>query len=118
MARAPTLRLRTPHSALRTALALCFSAPLAAQTPGAGPPKVTGYIQTRFEAIGDSALFKLRRPSAALELPERAISVDSLAPNRDVGVKVEWGATQPVALQGGVFNGDGSNRAGNRDGRF
>ncbi|HYT81828.1 MAG TPA: porin [Gemmatimonadales bacterium] len=175
MAHDPTLRLRT-------ALALCFSAPLAAQTPGVSPPKVTGYVQTRFEAIGDSALFKLRRvrvgvqgglrpwasykaqvelrsggtgatpatvsatdlylaltrgrwiatlgqsktpfslefirSSSALELPERSMAVDSLAPNRDVGVKVEWGAIQPVALQAGLFNGDGINRASNRDGRF
>lgn len=32
---------------------------LAAQAPA--PPKVTGYLQPRFEANGDSALFKLRR---------------------------------------------------------
>jgi len=175
---------RTPHPALRTSLlaALCLGAPLAAQAPGAAPPKVTGYVQARFESNGDSALFKLRRvrvgvqggltpwatykaqvelrsggtgataatvaatdlylalsrgrwtatlgqsktplsiefirSSTVLELPERAMAVDSLAPNRDVGVKVEWGASQPVALQGGIFNGDGINRAANRDGRF
>jgi Phosphate-selective porin O and P len=182
MAHDLTPRLRTPHSALRTALAVCFAAPLAAQTPGGSAPKVTGYIQTRFEAIGDSALFKLRRvrvgvqgglkpwasykaqvelrsggtgaaaatvsatdlylalsrgrwtatvgqsktplsiewirSSTVLELPERAMAVDSLSPNRDLGVKVEWGGSQPVALQGGIFNGDGINRASNRDARF
>lgn len=165
------------------ALVVAFLTPLAGQAPGgAAPPKVTGYIQTRFESYDDSALFKLRRvrvgvqggltpwatykaqvelrsggtgataatvaatdlyialthrrwlatlgqsktpfslefirSSAVLELPERAMAVDSLAPNRDVGVKVEWGATQPIALQAGIFNGDGINRAANRDSRF
>src|SRR5947208_16066006 len=174
---------RTPHPALRTSLlaALCLGAPLAAQAPGAAPPKVTGYVQARFESNGDSALFKLRRlrvgvqggltpwatykaqlelrsggtgataatvaatdlylalthgrwlatlgqsktplsiefirSSTVLELPERSMAVDSLSPNRDVGMKVEWGSAQPVALQGGIFNGDGINRASNRDGR-
>lgn len=164
------------------ALLVALATPLVGQAPGAAPPKVTGYLQARFESIGDSALFKLRRlrlgvqggltpwatykaqvelrsggtgataatvaatdlyialrhgrwlatvgqsktplslefirSSTVLELPERAMAVDSLAPNRDVGVKVEWGATQPVALQAGIFNGDGINRAANRDGRF
>lgn len=159
-----------------------LTTPLAAQAPGAAAPKVTGYVQTRFESYDDSALFKIRRlrvgvqggltpwatykaqvelrsggtgataatlaatdlyialtrgrwlatlgqaktpfslefirSSTVLELPERAMAVDSLAPNRDVGVKVEWGAAQPIALQAGIFNGDGINRAGNRDGRF
>jgi phosphate-selective porin len=142
---------------------------------------VTGYIQPRFEAMADSALFKLRRArlgvqgalnagasykaqvevrsggtgataatvaatdlylllahgrwsatigqsktpfsveflrsSTVLELPERAMAVDSVAPNRDVGVKAEWNAAGPVALQAGVFNGDGINRA-NGNSRF
>ncbi len=159
-----------------------LTTPLAGQAPGAAPPKVTGYVQTRLESYDDSALFKLRRlrvgvqggltpwatyraqvelrsggtgataatvaatdlymalthgrwlvtlgqsktplsiefirSSTVLELPERAMAVDSLAPNRDVGVKVEWGAAQPIALQAGIFNGDGINRAANRDGRF
>jgi phosphate-selective porin O/P len=167
---------------LLAALTILAAHPLAAQTPGAAPPKVTGYIQVRVESYGDSALFKLRRmrvgvqggltpwatykaqvelrsggtgtaaatvaatdlylalshgrwlatvgqsktplsiefirSSTVLELPERAMAVDSLAPNRDVGVKVEWGTALPVALQGGIFNGDGINRAGTRDGRF
>ena len=168
----------TPLALLVTAVAI----PLVAQAPGTAAPKVTGYIQTRFESIGDSALFKLRRlrvgvqggltpwatykaqvelrssgggataatvaatdlylaltrgrwiatvgqsktplsvefirSSTVLELPERAIAVDSVAPNRDVGVKIEWGPTPPIALQAGIFNGDGINRASNRDRRF
>lgn len=163
-------------------LVAMLATPLVAQAPGAAPPRVTGYIQTRFESYDDSALFKLRRvrvgvqggltpwatykaqvevrsggtgataatvaatdlylalthgrwlatlgqaktplslefirSSTVLELPERAIAVDSLAPNRDVGMKVEWGTAQPVALQAGIFNGDGINRGANRDGRF
>jgi hypothetical protein len=170
----------------RAAALACFvtaaATPLTAQAPGAAAPKVTGYAQVRFESIGDSALFKLRRlrvgvqggltpwatykaqvelrsggggataatvaatdlyvalthgrwlatlgqsktplsvefirSSTVLELPERAMAVDSLSPNRDVGLKVEWGGTLPVALQGGIFNGDGINRAANRDSRF
>src|SRR2546425_4704911 len=57
------------------------------------------------------------RSSTVLELPERSMVVDSLAPNRDVGVKIEWNSTGPLTLNGGVFNGDGINRAANRDKR-
>jgi len=156
--------------------------PLAARAQGPTAPKVTGYVQTRFEAIADSALFKVRRArlgvqggltpwasyklqaelrsggtgataatvaatdlyvalthgpwiatigqsktplsvefirsSTVLELPERSMVVDSLAPNRDVGVKIEWNSTGPLTLNGGVFNGDGINRAANRDKDF
>jgi phosphate-selective porin OprO and OprP len=163
-------------------LVLVLATPLVGQTPGTAAPKVTGYVQARFESTGDSALFKLRRArvgvqggltpwatykaqvelrsggtgasaatvaatdlyvalthgrwlatlgqskpplsiefirsSSVLELPERSMVVDSLAPNRDVGMKIEWGTAQRVALQGGIFNGDGANRASNRDGRF
>lgn len=165
---------------MRLLAALCLGAPLSAQAPT--PPKVTGYIQPRFEAIGDAALFKLRRvrlgvqgglnawasykaqvevrsggtgataatvaatdlylllargrwsatigqsktpfsieflrSSTVLELPERAMAVDTVAPNRDVGVKAEWNAAGPLALQAGVFNGDGINRAANGNSRF
>ncbi len=168
-------------AALTLAVAVLTTA-LAGQAPGAATPKVTGYLQTRFESYDHSALFKLRRArvgvhggltpwatyraqvelrsggtgttaatvaatdlylaltrgrwvatvgqsktplslefirsSTVLELPERAMAVDSLAPNRDVGVKAEWGATPPIALQAGIFNGDGINRAANRDRRF
>ena len=168
----------TPLGLLVSAVAI----PLLAQAPGAAAPKVTGYVQVRFESNGDSALFKLRRlrvgvqggltpwatykaqvelrsggggataatvaatdlylaltrgrwiatvgqsktplslefirSSTVLELPERSMAVDSLAPNRDVGVKVEWGPNVPIALQAGIFNGDGINRASNRDRRF
>jgi phosphate-selective porin O/P len=153
-----------------------------AQATAPTTPKITGYVQGRFQAIGDSAVFLLRRvrlgvqgnitpwasykvqgelrsggtaataatvaatdlylalthrrwiatigqsktplsakfirSSAALELPERSMAVDSLAPNRDVGVKLEWNTAGAVALQSGVFNGDGINRAANRDKRF
>jgi len=156
--------------------------PLAARAQGPAAPKVTGYVQTRLEAIGDSGVFKLRRvrlgaqggftpwasykvqaelrsggtgataagvsatdlyvalthgpwiatigqsktplsvefirSSTVLELPERSMVVDSLAPNRDLGVKIEWNSTGPLTLNGGVFNGDGTNRAANRDERF
>ena len=145
-------------------------------------PKLTGYVQARFQAIGDSAVFFLRRvrvgvqgnlapwasykvqgelrsggtgatastvaatdlyvalthrlwsatigqsktpmsvefirASTAFELPERSMVVDSLSPNRDVGVKLEWDTAGALALQGGVFNGDGVNHAANRDKRF
>ena len=154
----------------------------AAWAQGPTAPKVAGYVQTRFEAIADSALFKVRRArlgvqggltpwasyklqaelrsggtgataatvaatdlyvalthgpwiatigqsktplsvefirsSTVLELPERSMVVDSLAPNRDVGVKIEWNSTGPLTLNGGVFNGDGINRAANRDKDF
>ena len=170
-----------PNAGLALVVA-ALTTPLAGQAPGAAPPKITGYLQTRFESYDDSALFKLRRArvgvqgglspwatykaqvelrsggtgataatvaatdlylalthgpwlatlgqsktplslefirsSTVLELPERAMAVDSLAPNRDVGVKVEWGTAQPITLQGGIFNGEGINRAGNRDSRF
>lgn len=164
--------------ALVVVLAPC---PLAAQAP---PPRVAvaGYVQPRFEAIGDSALFKLRRArfgaqgalaswvsykaqlelrtggggvatataaatdlyvalergdwsivigqaktpftlelnlgSSVLELPERATVVDSLGTSRDVGVQFEWRPRGPLVLSGGVFNGEGVNRAANADARF
>jgi phosphate-selective porin O/P len=166
---------------------LSFAARAAAQSQGgaggASPPKVIGYVQARFQSIGDSARFLLRRAwlgaqgdltpwasyrllaelrtggttgttqatvsaidlyvtlehgpwtatvgqsktplslefvrsAFALELPERAMPVDALAPNRDVGVKLEWTPAGAVAVQGGIFNGDGINRAGNQDKRF
>ena len=165
---------------------LTFSAALGApaQTPASFPttPKLTGYVQARFQAIGDSAGFFLRRvrfgaqgnlapwasykvqgelrsggtgataatvaatdlylalthrlwsatigqsktplsvefirASTIVELPERSMAVDSLSPNRDVGVKLEWNTAGALALQGGVFNGDGVNHAVNRDKRF
>jgi phosphate-selective porin len=158
--------------------------PAVARAQAAAPttPKITGYVQGRFQAIGDSAVFLLRRvrlgaqgnitpwasykvqgelrsggtgataatlaatdlylalthrlwtatigqsktplsvefirASSVLELPERSMAVDSLSPNRDVGLKLEWNGAGAVALQGGVFNGDGINRAANRDKRF
>src|SRR2546426_1026091 len=46
------------------------------------------------------------------------MAVDSVSPNRDVGVKLEWNTAGALALQGGVFNGDGVNHAANRDKRF
>lgn len=156
------------------------AAPARAQGPSV--PRITGYVQTRVQSIGDSAAFLLRRvrlgaqgnltpwasykvqgelrnggaaataatlsatdlyvalthgpwtatigqsktplsiefirSSTVLELPERSMVVDSLAPNRDVGAKVEWTPPGPASLQGGVFNGDGVNRAANRDKRF
>ncbi|MGH7546568.1 MAG: porin [Gemmatimonadales bacterium] len=161
---------------------LGFTTPLAAQSTKPSPPKVAGYVQARFEGVGDSTLFKLRRvrlgaqgeltpwatykvqaelrsggtgagaatlsatdlyvalthgpwvatigqsktplsvefisSSTVIELPERSVAVDSLPPSRDIGVKVEWNTAGTVALQGGVFDGDGINRAANRDKRF
>jgi len=165
-------------------LIVCSAPRLTAQTPApvSTTPKLTGYVQARFQSIGDSAVFFLRRvrfgaqgnlapwasykvqgelrsagtgataatvaatdlyvalthrlwsatigqsktplsvefirSSTVLELPERSMAVDSLSPNRDVGVKLEWNTAGALALQGGVFNGDGINRAANRDKRF
>src|SRR5207237_7953223 len=58
------------------------------------------------------------RPSTAPELPERSMAVDSVSPSGGVGVKLEWNTAGVVALQGGVFNGDGVSPAANRDKRF
>ncbi len=165
-------------------LTVCSALRLSAQSPApvSTTPKLTGYVQARFQSIGDSAVFFLRRvrvgaqgnltpwasykvqaelrsggtggtaatlgatdlylalthrlwvatigqsktplsaefirSSTAFELPERSMAVDSLSPNRDVGVKLEWNAAGALALQGGVFNGDGVNHAANRDKRF
>jgi len=174
----------TRSGALVAVLSLCAAHGVSGQTPAAFPttPKLTGFVQARFQSIGDSAVFLLRRvrfgaqgnitpwasykvqgelrsggtgstastvaatdlylalthrlwtatigqsktplsaefirSSSVLELPERSMVVDSLSPNRDVGVKLEWNTAGTVALQGGVFNGDGTNRAANRDERF
>src|SRR2546421_10351621 len=44
-------------------LMLCSGPRLAAQTPApvSTTPKLTGYVQARFQSIGDSAVFFLRR---------------------------------------------------------
>ncbi len=165
-------------------LTVCSAPRLSAQSPApvSTTPKLSGYVQARFQSIGDSAVFFLRRvrvgaqgnltpwasykvqaelrsggtgataatlgatdlylalthrlwvatigqsktplsaefirSSTAFELPERSMAVDSLSPNRDVGVKLEWNTAGALALQGGVFNGDGVNHAANRDKRF
>jgi phosphate-selective porin len=173
------------HSATAVPLVLgilSYTASLEAQSPAPSSPRVIGYVQARFQSIGDSARFLLRRAwlgvqgdltpwasyrllaelrsggtganaatvsaidlyvalthgpwtatvgqsktplslefirsAFALELPERSTVVDFLAPNRDVGVKLEWNPAGVVAVQGGIFNGDGINRAANRDNRF
>jgi hypothetical protein len=159
-------------------------AALAAQAgaPQPGPVKVAGYAQPRFGAIGDSALFSLRRAriaaqgsltpwasfrvqlelrsggtgaatatavatdlyvalahgdwtatagqfktplsrefitaSTVVELPERALAVDALALGRDIGVMLAWSHDALATVQAGMFNGEGPNRAGNRDNRF
>jgi len=176
--------VRAGNVASLLAVAGALAAPASAQSPApvSTTPKLSGYVQARFQSIGDSAVFFLRRvrlgaqgnitpwasykvqgelrsggtgataatlaatdlyvalthrlwtatigqsktplsaeflrPSTALELPERSMAVDSLSPNRDVGVKLEWNTPGAVALQGGVFNGDGVNHAANRDKRF
>ena len=176
--------MRAGNVASLLAVAGALAAPASAQSPApvSTTPKLSGYVQARFQSIGDSAVFFLRRvrlgaqgnitpwasykvqgelrsggtgataatlaatdlyvalthrlwtatigqsktplsaeflrPSTALELPERSMAVDSLSPNRDVGVKLEWNTAGAVALQGGVFNGDGVNHAANRDKRF
>src|SRR5437764_2348333 len=147
------------------ALAGALATPALAQSPApvSTTPKLTGYVQARFQAIGDSAGFFLRRvrfgaqgnlapwasykvqgelrsggtgataatvaatdlylalshrlwtatigqsktplsvefirSSMILELPERSMAVDSLSPNRDVGVKPEWNTAGTRALQ-------------------
>src|SRR2546427_7887075 len=44
-------------------LMLCSGPRLAAQTPApvSTTPKLSGYVQARFQSIGDSAVFSLRR---------------------------------------------------------
>ena len=44
-------------------LSLCVAPRLAAQTPGPSSttPRLSGYVQARFQSIGDSAVFFLRR---------------------------------------------------------
>src|SRR5947208_11083225 len=165
---------------------LTFSAALGApaQTPASFPttPKLTGYVQARFQAIGDSAGFFLRRvrfgaqgnlapwasykvqgelrsggtgataatvaatdlylalthrlwsatigqsktplsvefirASTIVELPERSMAVDSLAPNRDVAGKLDGNSAGALTLQGVVFDGARVNHPANRDESF
>jgi phosphate-selective porin len=57
--------------------------------------------------------------STVLELPDRAMMVDALAPNRDVGAMVEWKPQGgEVRLVGGGFNGRGINRVANNGNRL
>jgi len=163
-------------------LALGLGTPLAAQYATPGPPRFAGYAQTRFQSIGDSAVFLLRRArlgaqgalapwatfkvqaelrsggtgataatvaatdlyvalthaewsgvvgqfktpfsrefilsSTLLELADRPLVVDALVPNRDVGMMAQWERAGRVTVQGGVFNGEGINRARNTDNRM
>lgn len=52
-------------------LALCLAAPAAAQSQGtpavSTAPRLTGYLQPRFQTVGDSASFFLRRARFAIE---------------------------------------------------
>lgn len=52
---------------------------------------------------------------SVLELPERTRIVTAQVPRRDVGAAVEWRPGRALLLQGGVFNGEGANRASNAD---
>jgi hypothetical protein len=52
---------------------------------------------------------------AELEMPDRAIVVDSLAPKRDIGVMGEYALRKVATLSLGVFNGEGQNITANRD---
>jgi phosphate-selective porin OprO and OprP len=57
--------------------------------------------------------------AGVVELAERALVVDALAPGRDVGAMGEWRPGGSASLvQVGVFNGEGENRATNPDGRM
>jgi len=158
---------------------------LSAQGVGGGV-RVAGYVQPRFESVGDSALFFLRRvrlgaqgdltpwarfkaqvdlrylgsngtsssvvgtdlyvvltgtraavtlgqakvpfsteeilSSGALPLPDRSVVVGDYAPNRDIGVQVDWRPRSPrppfggqLEIEGGVFDGEGPNHASNPD---
>ena len=159
---------------------------LAAQvsTGAATGPRLSGYLQPRFQAVGDSATFLLRRAriavdgqvapwasyraqielrtigapetppgspltlsatdlwvrfadarwsatvgqfrvpfslesitgSTRLETTERARIIN--AAKRDIGVQVEWTLPQHLVVQGAVVNGEGPNRAVNRDNRM
>lgn len=163
-------------------VALACATPLVAQYATPGPPRFAGYVQARFQAIGDSATFLLRRArigaqgtltpwatfkaqaelrsggtgataatvsatdlyialahghwtgvagqfktpfsrefilsSGVLEIADRPIVVDALVPNRDVGMMAQWERAGRVTLQGGLFNGEGINRARNSDNRL
>src|SRR5947209_1153437 len=151
---------------------------LSAQGVGGGV-RVAGYVQPRFESVGDSALFFLRRvrlgaqgdltpwawfkaqvdlrylgtngtsssvvgtdlyvvltgtraavtlgqakvpfsteeilSSGALPLPDRSVVVGDYAPNRDIGVQVDWRPAGTLEVEGGVFDGEGPNHAANPD---
>jgi hypothetical protein len=52
------------------------------------------------------------------ETPELPIVVEALAPNRDIGAKVEYRGVRRAVLQGGVFNGEGMNRTSNPNRRL
>jgi len=57
--------------------------------------------------------------AGAVELAERALVVDALAPGRDVGAMAEWRPGGGASLvQVGVFNGEGENWATNPDRRM
>ena len=61
--------VRSPPVALLLALAAAPTGPAPAQTPAAfsATPRVSGYLQPRFQALGDSASFFLRRARFAVE---------------------------------------------------
>jgi phosphate-selective porin len=52
---------------------------------------------------------------AELEMPDRAMVVDSLAPKRDIGVLGEYAFRKAATLALGLFNGEGQNVTANRD---
>jgi len=172
--------------ALAAVLPAALAAPAASRAQEPPTLRTTGYLQPRFQAVGDTAVFFLRRArfavegnlapwafyraqvemrtagaaatparspltlsatdlfirlshdrwsgtvgqfrvpfsleallsSTALETTERSLVVFNAAPNRDIGVQLEWRVPDRLTLQASVVNGEGTNRATNPDNRM
>ena len=53
--------------------------------------------------------------ASAIETPDRAVVIDTLATKRDIGVQVAYALDTRLEVAAGVFNGEGQNVFANRD---
>src|SRR5213076_2053761 len=136
--------MRHVHVSIVVVAAIAPTVGRAQGTTVSTTPRLTGYLQPRFQALGDSASFFLRRArfavegnitpwasyraqvemrtlesllsSTTLETTERSRIVN--AAKRDIGAQAEWRLPDRLLVQAAVVNGEGPNRATNPDNRM
>ena len=108
--------MRHVHVSIVVVAAIAPTVARAQGTTVSTTPRLTGYLQPRFQAVGDSAsLFPSSRCSARRRW--RRPSIVNAA-KRDIGAQAEWRLPDRLLVQAAVVNGEGPNRATNPDNRM